>query len=211
MLKYRAFNTELMKMVPHKVFFTKGVGRHKHELQSFELALRDAGIEKYNIVSVSSILPPGCPIVTREEGLAELVPGQIVHVVLARNSTSEPNRQVAASIGCAVPADGTHYGYLSEHHTFGENAETAGHYAEDLAATMLATTLGIQFDAEKDWDERENQFKMSGKIVKSFNVTKTAEGDKSGATVTVIAAAVFIAGFEQTIERDAPSSAEKTQ
>jgi len=185
-----------MRVVPYKVFFTKGVGRHKHELQSFEMALRDAGIEKFNLVSVSSILPPGCPIVTRDEGIAALVPGQIVHVVLARNSTSEPNRQVAASIGCAVPADGTHYGYLSEHHTYGENAETAGHYAEDLAATMLATTLGIQFDAEKDWDEREDQFKMSGKIVKSFNVTKTAEGDKSGATVTVIAAAVFITAAE---------------
>lgn len=185
-----------MKIVPGKVFFTKGVGRHRHELQAFELALRDAGIEKFNLVSVSSILPPGCPIVSRDEGLASLVPGQIVHVVLARNSTNEPNRQVAASIGCAVPADGTHYGYLSEHHTFGENAETAGNYAEDLAATMLATTLGIQFDAEKDWDEREDQFKMSGKIVKSFNVTKTAEGDKTGACVTVIAAAVFITSDE---------------
>lgn len=183
-------------IVPYKVFFTKGVGRHKHELQSFELALRDAGIEKYNLVSVSSILPPGCPIVSRDEGLAGLMPGQIVHVVLARNTTNEPNRMVAASIGCAVPADGTHYGYLSEHHSFGENSETAGNYAEDLAATMLATTLGIQFDPEKDWDERENQFKMSGKIVKSFNVTKTAEADKTGAWATVIAAAVFITSIE---------------
>ncbi len=184
-----------MRVVPHKVFFTKGVGRHKHELQSFESALRDAGIEKFNLVSVSSILPPGCPIVSRDQGLSELAPGQIVHVVLARNSTSEPNRMVAASIGCAVPADGAHYGYLSEHHSFGENAETAGNYAEDLAATMLATTLGIQFDPEKDWDERENQYKMSGKIVKSFNVTKTAEGEKGGICVTVIAAAVFITGI----------------
>ncbi len=198
-----------MRVVPHKVFFTKGVGRHRHELQSFEMALRDAGIEKFNLVSVSSILPPGCPIVTREEGLSSLVPRQIVHVVLARNSTNEPNRQVAASIGCAVPADGTHYGYLSEHHTFGENADTAGHYAEDLAATMLATTLGIQFDAEKDWDEREDQFKMSGKIVKSFNVTKTAEGDKSGATVTVIAAAVFITEIEPDEAHAAICSVEK--
>lgn len=180
-----------MRIVPKKVFFTKGVGRHKYELQSFELALRDANIEKYNLVSVSSILPPGCKIVSVEEGLKDLVPGQIVHVVMARNATSEPNRVVAASVGCAVPADRTQYGYLSEHHTFGENAAIAGHYSEDLAATMLATTLGIPFDPEKDWDEREDQYKMSGKIVKSFNVTKTAEGDKMGWT-TVIAVAVFV-------------------
>jgi arginine decarboxylase len=181
-----------MRLIPKKVFFTKGVGRHKFELQSFELALRDAGIEKFNLVSVSSILPPGCQIVPREEGLKELRPGQIVFVVMARNATNEPNRMVASSIGCAVPADGSHYGYLSEHHTYGENANRAGHTAEDLAATMLATTLGIEFDPEKDWDEREDIYKMSGKIVKSMNVTKTAEGDKNGLWTTVIAAAVFV-------------------
>lgn len=194
-----------MRIIPKKIFFTKGVGRHKYELQSFEMALRDAGIEKFNLVSVSSILPPGCGIVTREEGLKELLPGQIVHVVLARNSTSEPNRVVAASIGCAVPADGTQYGYLSEHHTFGENASIAGHYSEDLAATMLATTLGIPFDPEKDWDEREDQYKMSGKIVKSFNVTKTAEGEKTGVYTTVIAAAVFITEASEGSLPNAPA------
>ena len=156
----------LMRMIPKKLFFTKGVGRHKYQLQSFELALRDAGIEKFNLVSVSSILPAGCQIVPREEGLKELRPGQIVFVVMARNAIDEPNRMVASSIGCAVPADGSHYGYLSEHHAFGENAETAGHHSEDLAATMLATTLGIEFDSEKDWDEREDIYKMSGKIGK---------------------------------------------
>ena len=181
-----------MRLIPKKVFFTKGVGKHKFELQSFELALRDAGIEKFNLVAVSSILPPGCQIVSREEGLKELRPGQIVFVVMARNTTNEPNRMVASSIGCAVPADGSHYGYLSEHHTFGENANRAGHYAEDLAATMLATTLGIEFDPETDWDEREDKYKMSGKIVKSMNVTKTAEGDKNGLWTTVVAAAVFV-------------------
>lgn len=181
-----------MRIMPKKVFFTKGVGRHKHQLQSFELALRDAGIEKYNLVSVSSILPPNCPIVSREDGIKELLPGQIVHVVMARNTTNEPNRIVAASIGCAIPADRSQYGYLSEHHSYGENADTAGHYAEDLAATMLATKLGIPFDSEKDWDERDDIYKMSGKIVKSMNMTKTAEADKTGSYTTVIAAAVFV-------------------
>jgi arginine decarboxylase len=192
-------------MVPRKVFFTKGVGRDKHELQSFELALRDAGIEKFNLVSVSSILPPGCRIVSKDEGLKELVPGQIVFVVMARNTTNEPNRLVASSIGCAVPADCTQYGYLSEHHTFGANAEIAGHTAEDLAATMLATTLGIPFDAEKDWDEREDLYKMSGKIVRSFNVTQTAEGDKSGGHTTVISAAVFVTDSEPLNPVPAPA------
>lgn len=186
-----------MRMIPRKVFFTKGVGRHQNELQSFEGALRDAGMEKYNLVSVSSIMPPGCKIVSREAGLQELIPGQIVHVVIARNSTSGLNKLVASSIGCAIPADGTQYGYLSEHHTVGESARVAGIYAETQAATMLATALGIPFDPETDWDPRKDQFRMSEKTVKSFNITKTAKSEKSGLYTTVIAAAVFVTEVEQ--------------
>jgi len=177
--------------VPKKVFFTKGVGKHKDYLQSFEAALRDAGIEKFNLVSVSSIMPPGCKIVTREEGLKSMQPGQIVFVVMARLATSEPNRLIATSIGAAIPSDPNVYGYLSEHHEFGETDEKAGEHAEDIAAEMLATTLGIQFDPNKDWDELKQEFKMSGKIVKTRNIAQSSEGDKNGLWTTVIATAVF--------------------
>jgi len=179
-------------MVPTKVFFTKGVGKHKEKLQSFEAALRDAGIEKFNIVSVSSIFPPGCKIIQKAHGLTELKPGQIVFCVMARNETNEPNRLLAASIGLAVPADIFQYGYLSEHHSFGETEEKAGEYAEDLAASMLASTLGVEFDSNQAWDEREQIYKVSGKIVKTYNITQSAVADKNGLWTTVVAAAVFI-------------------
>lgn len=178
--------------VPRKIFFTKGVGRHKEYLSSFELALRSAGIEKCNLVTVSSIYPTGAKKVTVEEGLKELQPGQITHCVMARNSTNEPNRLIAASLGVALPADPNMYGYLSEHHPFGETEKVAGEYAEDLAATMLATTLGVSFDPATDWSERENLYKMSGKIVRSFNITQSAEGDKNGLWTTVIACGIFL-------------------
>ena len=178
--------------VPTKMFFTKGVGRHKDYLQSFELALRDAGIEKCNIVTVSSIYPPGCKRIPKDEGLKLLAPGAVTFCVMARNATNEPNRLVAASIGVAQPADETQYGYLSEHHPFGETDERAGDYSEDLAATMLATTLGIPFDPSTAWDEREKMFKRSGKIVRTFNITQSAEGDKNGLWTTVISTAVLI-------------------
>lgn len=178
--------------VPTKMFFTKGVGRHKDYLQSFELALRDAGIEKCNIVTVSSIYPPNCKRISKEEGLKALQPGGITFCVMARNATNEPNRLIASSIGVAQPADPNTYGYLSEHHPFGETDERAGEYAEDLAATMLATTLGIEFDSNTDWDEREKIYKMSGKIVRTFNVTQSAEGDKKGLWTTVLSSAVLL-------------------
>jgi arginine decarboxylase len=178
--------------VPQKMFFTKGVGRHKDYLQSFELALRDAKIEKCNLVTVSSIYPPNCKRIPTEEGLKMLQAGQITFAVMARNATNEPNRLIAASIGVATPSDSTQYGYLSEHHPFGETDEKAGEYAEDLAATMLATTLGVEFDSNVAWDEREKQYKMSGKIVRSFNITQSAEGDKNGLWTTVIASAILL-------------------
>ncbi len=179
-------------MVPTKIFFTKGVGVHKEYLTSFELALKDAGISAYNIVPVSSILPPGCKRISREEGLKLLKPGQILFCVMSRNATNEPNRLIAASIGAAVPADPNQYGYLSEHHPFGETDEKAGEYAEDLAASMLALTLGIEFDANTAWDEREQLYKASGKIIRTSNITQSAQGNKLGLWTTVLAAAVLI-------------------
>jgi len=179
-------------MVPRKIFYTKGVGVHKEKLASFELALRVAGLAHCNLVLVSSIYPPGCKIIPKEEGLKLLKPGEVVFAVYDRESNNEPNRLIAASVGVAIPADSSMHGYLSEHHSFGETDEKAGEYAEDLAASMLGTTVGIEFDPESDWDEREQLFKMSGKIVRTTNITQSAVGNKDGLWTTVFAAAVFI-------------------
>src|SRR5262245_57900668 len=179
-------------MVPKRIFFTKGVGVHKEKLASFEMALRVAGLAHCNLVLVSSIYPPGCKVVPKEEGLKFLRPGEIVFAVYDRESSNEPNRLIAASVGVAIPAEPSMHGYLSEHHSFGETDEKAGDYAEDLAASMLATTLGIEFNSESDWHEREQLFKMSGKIVRTSNITQTAVGNKDGLWTTVFAAGVFI-------------------
>lgn len=179
-------------MVPKRIFFTKGVGKHKQELQSFELALRNAGIEKCNIVSVSSIIPPKCKIITRNIGINEVRPGEITYAVISRNKTNEPNRLIGSAIGIAIPKKENSYGYISEHHSYGETARKAGDYAEDLAATMLATTLGLDFDLDKAWDERKQEYKMSGRFVRTQSVVQTARGDKNGLWTTTIAAAVFL-------------------
>ncbi len=177
-------------LVPQKVFFTKGIGRHEAKLQSFELALRDAGIEKCNLVYVSSIFPPNCKLIPFDDGIKELLPGQITYCVLAEISSNEPERLMGASIGLAVPTDEGHYGYLSEHSAFGENEKVMSDFAEDLASTMLATTLGIDFDPQKDYDERREIYRMSGKIVDTFSTTCVTRGN--GLWTTVIAAAIFL-------------------
>lgn len=180
-------------MVPSYVFFTSGVGRHKHKLQSFELALRDASIASYNLVRVSSILPAGCKIISRSRGISMLKAGEIVFCVLAQSETDEPNRLVGSGVGLAVPATRKqHYGYISEYHGFGMKKQTIADLVEDMAATMLATTLGVEFDPDKAYDERKEIYRMSGKIVHSRAEVQTAEGDKNGLWTTTVAAAVFV-------------------
>lgn len=121
-----------------------------------------------------------------------LMSGQVVFTVLARSSTNEPNRLIVASVGLASPADNTQYGYLSEHHSFGETAQKAGDYAEDMAMEMLATTLGLPNDPSLTWNQREEQWKLSGKIYKTQNITQPAQGNKDGLWTTVVSAAILI-------------------
>jgi arginine decarboxylase len=177
---------------PKTLFMTTGIGRHREKLASFELALRNANIEKFNLVNVSSIYPPDATIIDREEGLERLMPGQIVFCVMAKAQSNEPGRRLAASIGVATPQVSRMYGYLSEHHSYGQQAKDAGDYAEDLAAEMLASTLGIPFDIDSDYDEKRDIFRMDGRIVNTRNVTSFTQVDDKGRWTTCVAAAVFV-------------------
>ena len=177
---------------PKGVFLTKGVGRHREKLNSFELSLRSAGIAEFNLVRVKSIFPPNCKLITPLEGQRYLSPGQIVFAVMSDNATDEPHRLIAASVGVAIPANPAHYGYLSEHHSFGETEQKSGDYAEDLAAMMLATILGVDFDPNASYDERKDIWRVSDKIVTTRNVTQSAIGDRDGLWTSVVAAAVFV-------------------
>jgi len=174
------------------MLMTKGVGRHKEKLASLEMALRRAGIAPFNLVKVTSIYPPGCKIIPRSEALKILKPGQVVHTVMSEVSNNEPHRLMSASVGIAIPKDKSMYGYLSEHHAFGQSDSVAGEYAEDLAASMLATILGVDFDPDLNYDEKKEIWRISGKIIRTRNITQSAIGNKNGLWTTCIAAAVLI-------------------
>ncbi|MGO9273170.1 MAG: pyruvoyl-dependent arginine decarboxylase [Terriglobia bacterium] len=178
--------------VPKRMFLTKGVGKHREKLTSFELALRSAGIAACNLVRVSSIFPPRCKLISKEKGIQELQPGQVTFCVMSENSTREPHRLIAASVGIALPSDRNTFGYLSEHHSFGQTEELAGEYAEELAAEMLATTLGVEFDPDRSWDEKKEIYRISNKIVRTMEITQSAIGDKRGLWTTVLAASILL-------------------
>ena len=180
-----------MQLVPKSFFLTRGIGVHRERLTAFELALRDADIEQQNLVTISSILPPNCIEIERQNGVATLLPGEITFTVLARAETNEPGRRVHSSIGLARPSEPSMYGYISEHHGYGMTGEQSGDYAEDLAASMLASTLGIEFDPDAAWDERKRVYETSNLIIGSTSITAYAEGDQNSRWTCAVAAAVF--------------------
>jgi len=182
----------LLDLVAKKLFLTKGIGVADDKLTSFEFALRNAGIAGTNIVLISSIFPPGAKLLSRKEGLKLIQPGQILFTIYSRNQTNEPQRLISASVGIAQPTDRTKYGYLSEYDSHGKNEKEAGDYAEDVAAQMLASSLGISFDIDKSWNEKRQSWTISGQIYKTKNITQTAKGNKDGKWTTVFAAAVLI-------------------
>jgi len=182
----------MIDLVAKKLFLTKGVGVADDKLTSFEFALRNAGIAGTNIVLISSIFPPQAKLIPRKDGLKLIKPGQVLFTIYSRNQTNEPHRLVSASVGIAQPKDSSKYGYLSEYESFGQDERKTGDYAEDIAAQMLASSLGIPFDIDKSWDEKRQQWTISGQRYKTKNITQTAKGDKNGKWTTVFAAAVLI-------------------
>ncbi len=184
--------TSMLDLVAKHLFLTKGKGVHEDKLTSFEYALRDAGIAGTNLVLISSIFPPHASLIPRSEGLKLIKPGQILFTIYSKNQTNEPHRLCGASVGLARPTDPTRYGYLSEYDSFGQNEQQTGDYAEDVAAQMLASSLGIDFDIEKSWNEKRQQWTISGQIYNSSNITQTAKGDRDGKWTTVFAAAVLL-------------------
>ena len=182
----------MLDLVAKNLFLTKGKGVHVDRLTSFEYALRDAGIAGTNLVLISSIFPPEAKLISRKEGLKKIHPGQILFTIYSKNQTNEPHRMCSASVGLAQPKDPKRYGYLSEYESFGQNETQAGDYSEDIAAQMLASSLGIPFDVDKNWDEKRQQWKISGQIYNTHNVTQSTRGDKDGKWTTVFAAAVLL-------------------
>lgn len=160
--------------VPKKVFFTSGCGTHEDKLTSFEMALRKASIECYNLVEVSSILPPKCRIIPKSEGVKELYSGSVVFTVMSRLSSRESSRRITASVGCAIPKEPeSNWGYFTEYHTYDETKEEAGDYAEKIADHMFNSV----------WNKIP---------AKTMNITESAIVDEDGLWTTVVAAAVFI-------------------
>ncbi|MBC7109558.1 MAG: arginine decarboxylase, pyruvoyl-dependent [Archaeoglobi archaeon] len=123
-------------MIPKKFFLVTGCGSHRTDLGSFEIALRDAGVERQNFVSVSSIIPPGCRMIDAEEGRSLLKPGEITFCVMARNSSCKEGENISAALSYVIPEDEERNGYLFEYHGNEKDPEEAKRRAIELAEDL---------------------------------------------------------------------------
>jgi arginine decarboxylase len=188
--------------VPKNIFFTVGVGVHRDKLMSFEMALRDASIAPFNLVTVSSILPPMCKIVSSETGLPQLYPGQIVFAVLSRNETNENGRLISSAVGFARPLEDGQHGYISEVHEYGLPETDTKDLAEDRAAELLATLHGITIEWNKFWDPHTDMYYLDQdkktRPVQTDSIALVATGKRGFWTSTIAAAVFTLPNYEHT-------------
>ena len=179
-------------IVPKEVFLTRGIGRDEDKLIAFEYALRDARIQQFNLVPVSSIIPPNCKLVPIDEGLKELKDGQILFLVLSKKESNKLNETVSASISITFPSDPTKYGYVAENGFDCENEEIADRCVEKLALVLLATKLGIEIDRNKPNPVLKKEF-LDNDLVKDLkSASAHAVVEKEKEWTCAISAAVFV-------------------
>ncbi len=119
-------------LIPKFYFLTSGWGIHDYKLISFEYALRNAKCEKFNLVPVSSIIPPDCEKLNVEEGLKKLGTGEITFCVMSRMSTDEKNVPISAVIS-SVKEEHKNHGY------FLENTDSKAEFVDVIKETIKMT------------------------------------------------------------------------
>lgn len=177
--------------VPKAVFLTKGVGIHSERLNSFEEALRDARISSLNLVTVSSIVPPHCQLLNIEEGLKLLSPGQLTFSVISRCDCNEEGRLMAAAVAILLPENPDDYGYISEFHAHGMEAEEVEDWVCDQAAELYASAKGLKINWKRAWSPEYEKYTLEERSFSPKYVVSMARG-KKGKWVTTVGAAVFI-------------------
>lgn len=119
-----------------RIVMARGIGRGPTELAAFDAALRDAGVANYNLLCLSSVIPPG----SRIERARWVTPaghwGHRLYVVLSQARSSQPGETVHAGIGWVQDEIGGQ-GLFVELHD-GDRARLQ----QDLASTLAAMQIG---------------------------------------------------------------------
>lgn len=117
---------------------TTGIGSGPTKLSAFDSALNHAGVANYNLVRLSSVIPPESTIQLNGETSAATLGnwGDKLYVVMAEQRESTPNREAWAGIGW-VQEKKTGKGLFVEHE--GESEKTVREDISDSLHALMAT------------------------------------------------------------------------
>lgn len=182
-------------LLPTHMYFTTGVGRHAYELQAHDLMYMDAGMGRVNRVQVSSRVPPGCVLLSGEQGGKLLQDGQILFAIQALARTNAPGEKIATAVGTAIPDTGG-VGCVAEVHeadAVGKDAAQAEGKAVRMALTAMALELGDpEFDAAQEYRVGRSSYLIAGTVVHTRAAAVEATGPAGGDYVKIVASLVFL-------------------
>ena len=86
-----------------KIYLSSGIGTGPTRLSAFDAALNNAGIANYNLIRLSSVIPPKTKLIPLDSQIpADIVPGKWGHrlyIVMAEERVDTPNSEAWAGIG----------------------------------------------------------------------------------------------------------------
>ena len=126
-----------------KIKITSGIGEGATQLSAFDSALNNAGVANYNLIRLSSVIPPNTKLEVSNKPLTNL-PGQWgdrLYVVMAEQRAHVPNEEAWAGIGW-VQDEKTGKGLFVEHEGSSEKA-----VRNDIRQSLetLMQTRGVDF------------------------------------------------------------------
>jgi len=110
-----------------------GTGEAFTTLNAFDRALLAAGVSHFNLVKVSSILPPGCI----PDKVDYLPAGGVLFAAIGAIESSEPGELISAAVAVGIPKDPTRAGVIMEAHLFG-TAQHCEEHVREMARTALS-------------------------------------------------------------------------
>ncbi|RYY99113.1 MAG: pyruvoyl-dependent arginine decarboxylase [Chitinophagaceae bacterium] len=181
-----------MRAIPRRFFLTKGIGIHEQEHRAYAEALRDAGVERCNLVRVSGVLPPGCLRIARAEGLAALQPGMITYVVEARSVSRVPGGLATAGIAFACPNDVTQAGYFAATEGAGRDTHDVQQEAEERAAGELLAHWGLETEPREFVQRGQKEYEYGDQHFSVDALIASARSHESHLSTLVLVMAVFL-------------------
>lgn len=129
----------------------KGIGEGKTELSAFDGALKDAGVYNYNLVQLSSVIPPGSKVeVSDAYETPEGEWGHKLYIVKAEMRSNEAKKFIAAGVGWYQLDDGR--GLFVEHEIIGDTdiaVKSEIKYRISSSLKDLCNFRGIEFHDNK--------------------------------------------------------------